>query len=216
MERQIKKLIDKRTSETTRLGGYEFEEKQYKGNLIRRQQFIDECTKNSSQIIDKNNLNNYFDKQIKIEQKELMEKRLFYRQKETNIQQDLDQFKEQNIKIESAIKLKSSQVEKTLKEIQDIKQQQKQIEQYLKQLNELNKRIERQEDEYQHKLNHEIHIEQLKIDINSDEQKRVQLQHELKELNNEISDLLINAKINTEYEMFAKEKLERDEQIRKM
>ncbi|CAF1210103.1 unnamed protein product [Rotaria sordida] len=215
-ERQIKKLLDKRTSDTTRLGGYEFEEKQYKTNLIRRQQFIDEYIQNSSQIIDKTNLINYFDKQIKIEQKTLMEKRLFYQQKETNVQQDLDKFQEQRIKIESTIKLKSSQVEKTLKEIQDIKQQQKQIEQYLNKLNDLNKRIERKEDEYQQKLSNEINIEQLKIDISSDEQKRVQLQFQLKDLNNEIDNLLVNSKINTEYEMFKKEKLERDEQIRKI
>ncbi|CAF4064452.1 unnamed protein product, partial [Rotaria sordida] len=215
-ERQIKKLLDKRTSDTTRLGGYEFEEKQYKTNLIRRQQFIDEYIQNSSQIIDKTNLINYFDKQIKIEQKTLMEKRLFYQQKETNVQQDLDKYQEQRIKIESTIKLKSSQVEKTLKEIQDIKQQQKQIEQYLNKLNDLNKRIERKEDEYQQKLSNEINIEQLKIDISSDEQKRVQLQFQLKDLNNEIDNLLVNSKINTEYEMFKKEKLERDEQIRKI
>ncbi|CAF4681456.1 unnamed protein product, partial [Rotaria sp. Silwood2] len=214
-ERQIKKLNDKRTSETTRLGGYEFEEKQYKSNLIRRQQFIDEYIQNSSQIIDKTNLNNYLDKQIKIEQKDLMEKRLFYQQKETNIQQDLDKYQEQRIKIESTIKLKSSQVEKTLKEIQDIKQQQKQIEQYLNKLNDLNKRIERKEDEYQQKLSNEINIEQLKIDINCDEQKRTQLQFQLKDLNNEIDNLLVNSKINTEYEMFKKDKSERDEQIRK-
>ncbi|CAF4515895.1 unnamed protein product [Rotaria sp. Silwood2] len=215
-ERQIKKLNDKRTSETTRLGGYEFEEKQYKSNLIRRQQFIDEYIQNSSQIIDKTNLNNYLDKQIKIEQKDLMEKRLFYQQKETNIQQDLDKYQEQRIKIESTIKLKSSQVEKTLKEIQDIKQQQKQIEQYLNKLNDLNKRIERKEDEYQQKLSNEINIEQLKIDISCDEQKRTQLQFQLKDLNNEIDNLLVNSKINTEYEMFKKDKSERDEQIRKM
>ncbi|CAF1390837.1 unnamed protein product [Rotaria sordida] len=215
-ERQIKKLLDKRTSDTTRLGGYEFEEKQYKTNLIRRQQFVDEYIQNSSQIIDKTNLINYFDKQIKIEQKTLMEKRLFYQQKETNVQQDLDKYQEQRIKIESTIKLKSSQVEKTLKEIQDIKQQQKQIEQYLNKLNDLNKRIERKEDEYQQKLSNEINIEQLKIDISSDEQKRVQLQFQLKDLNNEIDNLLVNSKINTEYEMFKKEKLERDEQIRKI
>jgi len=212
----MKKLIDKRTSETARLGGFEYEEKQYKSNLTRRQQFIDEFVQQSSQKIDKNDLNNYLDKQIKTEQKELMEKRLFYQQQETNIQQDLDKFQEQRIKTESTIKLKSSQVEKTLKEIQDIKQQQKQIEQYLKQLNDLNKRIERKEDEYQQKLTGGINLEQLKIDISSDEQKRAELQFELKDLNNEIDNLMVNAKINTEYEMFKKEKFERDEQIRKM
>jgi hypothetical protein len=212
----MKKLIDKRTSETARLGGFEYEEKQYKSNLTRRQQFIDEFVQQSSQKIDKNDLNNYLDKQIKTEQKELMEKRLFYQQQETNIQQDLDKFQEQRIKTESTIKLKSSQVEKTLKEIQDIKQQQKQIEQYLKQLNDLNKRIERKEDEYQQKLTGGINLEQLKIDISSDEQKRAELQFELKDLNNEIDNLLVNSKINTEYEMFKKEKFERDEQIRKM
>jgi chromosome segregation ATPase len=212
----MKKLIDKRTSETARLGGFEYEEKQYKSNLTRRQQFIDEFVQQSSQKIDKNDLNNYLDKQIKTEQKELMEKRLFYQQQETNIQQDLDKFQEQRIKTESTIKLKSSQVEKTLKEIQDIKQQQKQIEQYLKQLNDLNKRIERKEDEYQQKLTSGMNLEQLKIDISSDEQKRAELQFELKDLNNEIDNLLVNAKINTEYEMFKKEKTERDEQIRKM
>ncbi|CAF1251881.1 unnamed protein product, partial [Adineta steineri] len=132
-ERQMKKLTDKRTSDTTRLGAYEFEEKQYKSNLIRRLQFLNEYNQQSSQIIDKNDLINYLDKQIKTEQKQLMEKRLFYQQQETNIQKDLDKFREQRIKTESTIKLKSSQVEKTLKEIQDIKQQQKQIEQYLKQ-----------------------------------------------------------------------------------
>jgi len=212
----MKKLIDKRTSETARLGGFEYEEKQYKSNLTRRQQFIDEFVQQSSQKIDKNDLNNYLEKQIKTEQKELMEKRLFYQQEETNIQQDLDKFQEQRIKTESTIKLKSSQVEKTLKEIQDIKQQQKQIEQYLKQLNDLNKRIERKEDEYQQKLTGGINLEQLKIDISSDEQKRAELQFELKDLNNEIDNLMVNAKINTEYEMFKKEKFERDEQIRKM
>jgi chromosome segregation ATPase len=212
----MKKLIDKRTSETARLGGFEYEEKQYKSNLTRRQQFIDEFVQQSSEKIDKNDLNNYLDKQIKTEQKELMEKRLFYQQQETNIQQDLDKFQEQRIKTESTIKLKSSQVEKTLKEIQDIKQQQKQIEQYLKQLNDLNKRIERKEDEYQQKLTGGINLEQLKIDISSDEQKRAELQFELKDLNNEIDNLMVNAKINTEYEMFKKEKFERDEQIRKM
>jgi len=212
----MKKLIDKRTSETARLGGFEYEEKQYKSNLTRRQQFIDEFVQQSSQKIDNNDLNNYLDKQIKTEQKELMEKRLFYQQQETNIQQDLDKFQEQRIKTESTIKLKSSQVEKTLKEIQDIKQQQKQIEQYLKQLNDLNKRIERKEDEYQQKLTGGINLEQLKIDISSDEQKRAELQFELKDLNNEIDNLMVNAKINTEYEMFKKEKFERDEQIRKM
>ncbi|CAF3607338.1 unnamed protein product [Rotaria sp. Silwood1] len=220
MERQIKKLIDKRTSETTRLGAYEFEEKQYKTNINHRQQFINEYIENlsqtSSQIIDKTNLNNYLDKQIKNEQKNLMEKRLFYEQNETNIQQDLDKYHEQRIKIESTIRLKSSQVEKTLKEIQDIKQQQKQIEQYLNKLNDLNKRIERKEDEYQQKLSNEINIEQLKININNDEQKRIQLQLQLKDLNNEIDNLLVNSKINTEYEMFKKEKSERDEQIRKI
>jgi seryl-tRNA synthetase len=212
----MKKLIDKRTSETARLGGFEYEEKQYKSNLTRRQQFIDEFVQQSSEKIDKNDLNNYLDKQIKTEQKELMEKRLFYQQQETNIQQDLDKFQEQRIKTESTIKLKSSQVEKTLKEIQDIKQQQKQIEQYLKQLNDLNKRIERKEDEYQQKLTSGMNLEQLKIDISSDEQKRAELQFELKDLNNEIDNLMVNAKINTEYEMFKKEKFERDEQIRKM
>jgi len=145
-----------------------------------------------------------------------MEKRLFYQQKETIIQQDLDKFKEQRIKIDSTIKLKSLQVEKTLKEIQDIKQQQKQIEQYLKQLNDLDKRIEYKENEYQKKIITGISIEQLKTDINTDEQKRAKLQFELKDLNNEIDNLLVNSKINTEYEMFKKEKSERDEQIRKM
>lgn len=216
MERQMKKLIDKRTSETTRLGAYEFEEKQYKSNLVRRQQFIDEHMPNASQMIDKTNLNNHFDKQIQTEQKQLVEKRLFYQQKEKLIQQDLDKSKEQFIKIESTIKLKSSQVEKTLKEIQEIKQQQKQIEQYLKRLNDLNQRISRKEEEYQQKISSEINIDQLKLDINSDEQKRTKLQFELKDLNNEIDNLLINAKINTEYEMFKKEKSARDEQIRKM
>jgi len=216
IDRQLKKLIDKRTSETTRLGGFEYEEKQYKSNLVRRQQFIDEFVQQSSQIIDKNDLNNYIDKRIQNENKELIEKRLFYQQKEVILQQDLDKFKEQRIKIESTIKLKSSQVEKTLKEIQDIKQQQKQIEQYFKQLNDLNKRIEHKEEEYQQKTTTGINLEQLKIDISSDEQKRVQLQFELKDLNNEIDNLLVNAKINTEYEMFKKEKSERDEQIRKM
>jgi predicted nucleic acid-binding Zn-ribbon protein len=216
IDRQLKKLIDKRTSETNRLGAFEYEEKQYKSNLVRRQQFIDEFVQQSSQIIDKNDLNNYIDKRIQNENKELIEKRLFYQQKEVILQQDLDKFKEQRIKIESTIKLKSSQVEKTLKEIQDIKQQQKQIEQYFKQLNDLNKRIEHKEEEYQQKTTTGTNLEQLKIDISSDEQKRVQLQFELKDLNNEIDNLLVNAKINTEYEMFKKEKSERDEQIRKM
>ncbi len=216
IERQIKKLLDKRTSETSRLGGFEFEEKQYKSNLIRRQQFIDEFVQKSSEKIDKNDLNNYLDKKIQTENKELMEKKLFYQQKETLIQQDLDKFKEQRIKIDSTIKLKSFQVEKILKEIQDIKQQQKQIEQYFKQLNDLNKRIEQKEDEYQQKLNTGINIEQFKIDITSDEQKRAKIQFELKDLNQEIDNLHANAKINTEYEMFKKEKAERDEQIRKM
>lgn len=217
MERQVKKLSEKRTADTNRLGALEFEEKQYKTNLTRRQQFIDEyIQQNSSQMIDKSNLNDYLDKQIKTEQKELMEKRLFYQQKEANIQQDLDKFKEKYIKIESTIKLKSSQVEKTLKEIQDIKQQQKQIEQYLKKLNDLNKRIEHKEDEYQQKISNEINIEQLKLDITNDEQKRTKLQIELKDLNNEIDNLLVNSKLNTEFEMFKKEKAERDETIRKM
>ena len=167
-------------------------------------------------MIDKNDLNTYFDKQLKGLHKDLMEKRLSYQQKETNIQHDLDQFKEQRIKIESTIKLKSSQVEKTLKEIQDIKQQQKQIEQYLKQLNDLNKRIERKEDEYQQKITTGVNMEQLKLDISTDEQKRAKLQFELKDLNNEIDNLHTNAKVNTEYEMFKKDKSERDEQIRKM
>ncbi|CAF3356602.1 unnamed protein product [Rotaria socialis] len=216
MERQIKKLSEKRTSDTSRLGGYEFEEKQYKSNLSRRQQFIDEYVQSSSQTIDKANLNSHLDKQIQSGQKDLMEKRLFYQQKEKTIQQDVDKCQEQRIKIESTIKLKSSQVEKTLKEIQDIKQQQKQIEQYLNKLNELNKRIERKDDEYQQKLSNGINIDQLKVDISSDEQKRTQLQFELKDLNNEIDNLHANAKINTEYEMFKKEKTERDEQIRKI
>ncbi|UJR09375.1 hypothetical protein I4U23_013619 [Adineta vaga] len=216
IERQLKKLTEKRTSDTNRLGAYEYEEKQYKLNLTRRQQFLEEYVQQSSQIIDKNDLNNHFDKQIKIEQKQMMEKRLFYQQQETNLQQDLDKSKEQRIKIESTIKLKSSQVEKTVKEIQDIKQQQKQIEQYLKQLNELNKRIERKEEEYQIKMAGGINLEQLKLDISTDEQKRTQLQFELKDLNTEIDNLLVNAKINTEHEMFQKEKTERDEQIRKI
>lgn len=202
-------MIDKRTSETTRLGGFEFEEKQYKSNLIRRQQFLDEF---APQIIDKDDL----DKRIQIANKDLTEKRLFYQQNEVRLQQDLDKSKEQRIKIESTIKLKSLQVEKILKEIQEIKQQQKQIEQYFKQLNDLNKRIEQKEDEYQQKTTTGINLEQLKIDINSDEQKRAQFQFELKDLNNEIDNLHANAKINTEYEMFKKEKFERDEQIRKM
>ncbi|CAF2066691.1 unnamed protein product [Rotaria magnacalcarata] len=216
MERQIKKLNEKRTSDTTRLGGYEFEEKQYKTNLIRRQQFIDEYVQSSSQTIDKANLSSHLDRQIQSGQKDLMEKRLFYQQKEKTIQQDVDKCQEQRIKIESTIKLKSSQVEKTLKEIQDIKQQQKQIERHLNKLNELNKRIERKEDEYQQKLSNGTNIDQLKVDISSDEQKRTQLQFELKDLNNEIDNLHANAKINTEYEMFKKEKTERDEQIRKI
>ncbi|CAF4133345.1 unnamed protein product [Rotaria magnacalcarata] len=216
MERQIKKLNEKRTSDTTRLGGYEFEEKQYKTNLIRRQQFIDEYVQSSSQTIDKANISSHLDRQIQSGQKDLMEKRLFYQQKEKTIQQDVDKCQEQRIKIESTIKLKSSQVEKTLKEIQDIKQQQKQIERHLNKLNELNKRIERKEDEYQQKLSNGTNIDQLKVDISSDEQKRTQLQFELKDLNNEIDNLHANAKINTEYEMFKKEKTERDEQIRKM
>lgn len=145
-----------------------------------------------------------------------MEKRFSYQEKETNLQQNLDKFKEQRIKIESTIKLKSSQVEKTLKEIQDIKQQQKQIENYLKQLNDLNKRIDLKENEYQQRLTQGINIDQLKLDISTDEQKRVQLQFELKDLNQEIDNLHLNSKINTEYEMFKKEKSERDEQIRKM
>ncbi|CAF5165807.1 unnamed protein product, partial [Rotaria magnacalcarata] len=216
MERQIKKLNEKRTSDTTRLGGYEFEEKQYKTNLIRRQQFIDEYVQSSSQTIDKANISSHLDRQIQSGQKDLMEKRLFYQQKEKTIQQDVDKCQEQRIKIESTIKLKSSQVEKTLKEIQDIKQQQKQIERHLNKLNELNKRIERKEDEYQQKLSNGTNIDQLKVDISSDEQKRTQLQFELKDLNNEIDNLHANAKINTEYEMFKKEKTERDEQIRKI
>jgi hypothetical protein len=216
LERHIKKLLDKRTSETNRLGGLEFEEKQYKSNLIRRQQFIDEFLQQSSQVIDKNDLSNHLDKELKSEQKQFIEKRMFYQQKEASISQDLDKFKEQRIKTESTIKLKSSQVEKNLREIQDIKQQQKQIEQYLKQLNDLNKRIERKESEYQEKINSGVNTEQLKLDISSDEQRRAKLQFELKDLNNEIDNLHVNAKINTEYEMFRKEKSERDEQIRKM
>jgi len=212
IERQIEKLVNKRTIETTRLGGLEFEEQQYKSNLIRRDEFLQQLTEK----INKNDINNYFDKKLQNENKDLMEKRLFYQQKEIILQQDLDKFKEQHIKIESTIKLKSLQVEKTLKEIQDIKQQQKQIEQYLKQLNDLDKRIEYKENEYQKKLTTGINIEQLKINISSDEQKRAKLQFELKDLNNEIDNLLVNSKINTEYEMFKKEKSERDEQIRKM
>ncbi len=212
IERQIEKLVNKRTTETTRLGGLEFEEQQYKSNLIRRDEFLQQLTEK----INKNDINNYFDRKLQNENKDLMEKRLFYQQKEIIIQQDLDKFKEQHIKIESTIKLKSLQVEKTVKEIQDIKQQQKQIEQYLKQLNDLDKRIEYKENEYQKKITTGITIEQLKIDISSDEQKRAKLQFELKDLNNEIDNLLVNSKINTEYEMFKKEKSERDEQIRKM
>ncbi len=212
IERQIEKLVNKRTTETTRLGGLEFEEQQYKSNLIRRDEFLQQLTEK----INKNDINNYFDRKLQNENKDLMEKRLFYQQKEIILQQDLDKFKEQHIKIESTIKLKSLQVEKTLKEIQDIKQQQKQIEQYLKQLNDLDKRIEYKENEYQKKITTGITIEQLKIDISSDEQKRAKLQFELKDLNNEIDNLLVNSKINTEYEMFKKEKSERDEQIRKM
>lgn len=172
--------------------------------------------KNSSENIDKTNLSNYLEKRTQSEQKELVEKRLSYQQKEKLIQQDIDKSQEQRIKIESTIKLKSSQVEKTLKEIQDIKQQQKQIEQCLNKLNELNKRIERKEDEFQEKSTNGVNIEQLKLDITTDEQKRAKLQFELKDLNNEIDNLLVNSKINTEYEMFKKEKAERDEQVRKM
>lgn len=212
----MKKLIDKRTAETNRLGAFEYEEKQYKTNLNRRQQFIDEFIQQSSEKINKNDLNSYLEKKIQSENKELMEKRLFYQEKERSLQQDLDKFNEQRIKIDSTIKLKSSQVEKTLKEIQDIKQQQKQIEHYLKQLNDLTKRIEHKENEYQQKITSGINIDQLKLDISSDEQKRAELQFELKDLNNEIDNLHANAKINTEYEMFKKEKSERDEQIRKM
>lgn len=207
-ERQLKKLLDKRTSETARLGGYEFEEKQYKSNLLRRQQYLDESSDPLS--------SEYFEQRLRMENKNLLEKRLFYQEKETSLQHDLDKDKEQRIKIDSTIKLKSSQVEKTLKEIQDIKQQQKQIEQYFKQLNDLNKRIETKEEEFQAKSNMGMEIEQLKLEITSDELKRTQLQAELKNLNDQIDNLLINAKINTEYEMFRKEKSNRDEQIRKM
>ncbi|CAF4508685.1 unnamed protein product, partial [Rotaria magnacalcarata] len=80
---------------TTRLGGYEFEEKQYKTNLIRRQQFIDEYVQSSSQTIDKANLSSHLDRQIQSGQKDLMEKRLFYQQKEKTIQQDVDKCQEQ-------------------------------------------------------------------------------------------------------------------------
>lgn len=208
LERQLKKLVDKRTSETARLGGYEFEEKQYKSNLLRRQQYLDESSDSLSL--------EYFDQRLRTENKHLLDKRLFYQEKEATLQHDLDKDKEQRIKIESTIKLKSTQVEKTLKEIQELKQQQKQIEQYFKQLNELNKRIEHKEEEYQQKTQMGVQIEQLKIQINSDEQKRAEIQFQLKDLNDQIDKLHANAKINTEYEMFRKEKFERDEQIRKM
>ena len=208
LERQLKKLLDKRTSETARLGAYEFEEKQYKSNLHRRQQQLDESSEPLS--------SEYFEQRLRTDNKHLLEKRLFYQEKESNLQHDLDKDKEQRIKLDSTIKLKSSQVEKTLKEIQEIKQQQKQIEQYFKQLNDLNKRIEAKEEEYQTKSQTGMEIEQLKLEISSDEQKRGELQAELKNLNEQIDHLLINAKINTEYEMFRKEKSERDEQIRKI
>ena len=216
IERQLKKLIDKRTSETTRLGALEFEEKQYKSNLIRRQQFLEQFIEQSSQIIEQGDLTNHLDKRLQTENKDRMAKHLFYQQKETILQQELDQSKEQRIKIESTIKLKSSQVEKTLKEIQEIKQQQKQIEQYLKQLNDLNKRIAHKDEEYQQTSTSGMNLEQMKIEISEDEQKRTELQFELKDLNTEIDHLLVNAKVNTEYEMFNKTKSECDEQIRKM
>lgn len=205
LERQLKKLLDKRTSETARLGAYEFEEKQYKSNLHRRQQYLDESSDSQS-----------FDQRLRTENKQLLDKRLFYQEKESTLQHDLDKDKEQRIKFESTIKLKTTQVEKTLKEIQDIKQQQKQIEQYFKQLNDLNKRIENKEVEYQQKTQMGVQIDELKLQINSDEQKRVEYQFQLKDLNDQIDKLHINSKINTEYEMFQKDKSERDEQIRKM
>ena len=209
-------MADKRTAESSRLAGLQFEEKQYKVNLTRRQQFLDDYNERSSQAIDRHALGDHLDRQLKLEQKRLMEQRLSYEQNETNLQQDLDRFREQRIKLESTIKLKSSQVEKNLREMQEIKQQQKQIDQYLKQLNDLDKRIQRKEEEYQEKLTGGINIDQLKVDINRDEQQRAKLQMDLKDLNEEMNKLLANSKMNTELDMFKKDKAERDEQIRKM
>lgn len=185
-------------------------------NLTRRQQFLDDYNERSSQAIDRHALGDHLDKQLKLEQKRLIEQRLSYEQNETNLQQDLDRFREQRIKLESTIKLKSSQVEKNLREMQEIKQQQKQIDQYLKQLNDLDKRIQRKEEEYQEKLSGGINIDQLKVDITRDEQQRAKLQMDLKDLNEEMNKLLANSKMNTELDMFKKDKAERDEQIRKM
>lgn len=209
-------MADKRTAESSRLAGLQFEEKQYKMNLTRRQQFLDDYNERSSQAIDRHALGDHLDKQLKLEQKRLIEQRLSYEQNETNLQQDLDRFREQRIKLESTIKLKSSQVEKNLREMQEIKQQQKQIDQYLKQLNDLDKRIQRKEEEYQEKLSGGINIDQLKVDITRDEQQRAKLQMDLKDLNEEMNKLLANSKMNTELDMFKKDKAERDEQIRKM
>ena len=213
IERQIKQLVAKRTSDTTRLGAFEFEERQYKSNVTRHQQLVDDYRQHSSDPLDHAHL----DKQLKSEQKHLLEQRTGYQQKEIHLQQNLDKCNEQRIKAESNIKLKSSQVEKNLREIQEIKQQQKQIEQYSKQLTDLNKRIERKEDEYsRRKISSGTNLDQLKIEISSDEQKRAKLQFELKDLNHEIDQLLVHGKINTEHDMFKREKSERDEQIRRI
>lgn len=211
IENQLKKLIEKRTSEINRLGGYEFEEKQYKSHLQRYQTYLNEYEQH-----DKNEFLVFFQRKLDNENRNLNEKRLVYQQKEDRLQNDIDQSKEQKIKIESSIKLKSAQVESTLKEIQDLKHQQKQIEQYAKQLTDLNQRIDTKEKEYQDKFTQNTSIETLKFELNADEHQRSQIQNELKSLSQEIDHLHANAKINTEFEMFKKDKAERDEQIRKM
>ena len=212
-ERKLQKLAEKRTSDSGRLGALEFEERQYKSNQTRYEQIFEDYR---GETLEKRQLSDHLDRQVKNEEKSLMEKRLSFEQAETQIQHELDRLKEQRIKIESTIKLKSAQIEKNLREIQEVKIEQKQIDQYAKQLSDLDRRIERKEIELEEKSRGGVKIDAVKSEISEDEKRRTDLQAELKELNQEIDRLLSHAKINTELEMFRKEKSERDEQIRKI
>lgn len=216
IEEKLKYFSEKRTAESNRLGALEFEEKQFRMNFVRRQQILDDFNRTMSENVALNDFLDFLDRKVKISQKNLIEKRNFYEEKEKVLSEKIDRLKGKRIEIESTIKLKSFQVEKNLAEIQQIKQQQKQIEHSSRHFDELNKEIDRREKELEENLSDGKEIDRMKNEIQRDEEKRSQLQSELKNVNEQIDDLLVNGKLNTEREMFNKEKIQRDEQIRKM
>jgi len=215
-ERKLEKLTSKRTSDIGRLGALEFEERQNQSNQKRFEEIFVEFLRETTENFSKNELIDRLERRKASEEKLLMEKRSKFDRIETEIQRDVDQLKEQRIKIESTIKFKSSQIEKNLREIHDVKVEQKRIDENAAQLTELDRRIDVKEKEIEEKFRHGTKIDALKNEIVQNEKRRNDLQIELKILNDEIDRLLSQAKVNTEFEMFRKEKVERDEQIRKI